>query len=52
MCKHGRNDRSATVRKVQCEFTVLDEELDVIRRCECNEHMVDTGNATTIPKST
>jgi hypothetical protein len=44
--------RSDTSGKVQCEFTFLDEELDVIRRCEYNKCMVDIGSATRIPKLT
>jgi hypothetical protein len=49
LSKHGSNDRSGTGGKKQRKTIIVEEKLDVIRRYEHNECMVDIVNATGIP---
>jgi hypothetical protein len=50
MIKHGSSDRSAADGKRQRKSITLEEKLDVIKKCEYNEHTVGIGNAMGIPK--
>jgi predicted aconitase len=52
MNKYGSSDRSDAGGKKQRKTITLEDKLDVIRRYEHNERMVDMVNAMGIPKST
>jgi hypothetical protein len=52
MSKSRSNDKSGTSGKKQRKSITPKEKLDVIKRYECNECMVDIANAMGIPKST
>jgi hypothetical protein len=52
MSKCRSSDEGATNGKKQRKSITLEETLDMIKRHECNKHMVDIGSVLGIPKVT